>query len=313
LAAGSVIIGMHHDQDIRHMGGLRKYMPLTWITSLLGSLALIGTPFFSGFYSKDSIIEAVHASHLPGAHFAYFAVVAGVFVTAFYSFRMYFLVFHGKERFREQHHAEGHDDHDAHGDHHAHEPHESPWVVTAPLLLLAIPSVVIGFLTIQPMLFGDLLADAILVDGSRHEAPFELYEHFHGALSMAFHGFITLPFWLALAGVATAYVFYLVKPALPAWFARTFAPLIRIMDNKYYMDWINEHILAAGARGIGRGLWRGGDVTVIDGLINGSAALVGRIAQVTRRFQTGYLYHYALVMIVGVVAMMSWFVWQYRY
>ena len=316
LAAGSVIIGMHHDQDIRHMGGLRKYMPITWITSLLGSLALIGTPFFSGFYSKDSIIEAVHASHLPGAHFAYFAVVAGVFVTAFYSFRMYFLVFHGKERFREQHHAEGHDDHGAHGDdhhHEPHEPHESPWVVTAPLLLLAIPSVVIGFLTIQPMLFGDLLADAILVDGSKHEAAFELYENFHGALSMAFHGFITLPFWLALAGVATAYVFYLVKPALPAWFARTFAPLIRVMENKYYMDWINEHILAAGARGLGRGLWRGGDVAVIDGVINGSAALVGRVAQFTRRFQTGYLYHYALVMIVGVVAMMSWFVWQYRY
>jgi NADH-quinone oxidoreductase subunit L len=316
LAAGSVIIGMHHDQDIRHMGGLRKYMPLTWITSLLGSLALIGTPFFSGFYSKDSIIEAVHASHLPGAHFAYFAVVAGVFVTAFYSFRMYFLVFHGKERFREPHHAEGHDDHGAHGDghpHEPHEPHESPWVVTAPLLLLAIPSVVIGFLTIQPMLFGDLLADAILVDGSRHEAAFDLSEHFHGALAMAFHGFITLPFWLALAGVATAYVFYLVKPALPAWFARTFAPLIRLMDNKYYMDWINEHILAAGARSLGRGLWRGGDVAVIDGVINGSAALVGRIAQFTRRFQTGYLYHYALVMIVGVVAMMSWFVWQYRY
>ena len=313
LGAGSVIIGMHHDQDIRNMGGLRKYMPITWITSLLGSLALIGTPFFSGFYSKDSIIEAVHASHLPGAHFAYFAVVAGVFVTAFYSFRMYFLVFHGKERFREQAHAEGH----GHDDHHhgePHEPHESPWVVTAPLLLLAIPSVVIGFLTIQPMLFGELLADAILVDGSRHEAAFELFEHFHGPLAMAFHGFITLPFWLALAGVATAYVFYLVRPDIPAWFARTFAPLIRIMENKYYMDWINEHLVAVGARGLGRGLWRGGDVAVIDGVvIDGSARLVGRIAQFTRRFQTGYLYHYALVMIVGVVALMSWFVWQYRY
>ena len=316
LAAGSVIIGMHHDQDIRHMGGLRKYMPLTWITSLLGSLALIGTPFFAGFYSKDSIIEAVHASDLPGAHFAYFAVVAGVFVTAFYSFRMYFLVFHGKERFREQHHAEGHDDHGAHGDdhhHEPHEPHESPWVVTAPLLLLAIPSVVIGFLTIQPMLYGDLLADAILVDGSRHAAPFDLFEHFHGPLAMAFHGFLTLPFWLALAGVVTAYVFYLVNPAIPAWFARTFAPLIRIMENKYYMDWINERVLAVGARGLGQGLWRGGDVAVIDGAINGSARLVGRLAQFTRQFQTGYLYHYALVMIVGVVALMSWFVWQYRY
>jgi NADH-quinone oxidoreductase subunit L len=287
-------------------------MPITWITSLLGSLALIGTPFFSGFYSKDSIIEAVHASDLPGAQFAYFAVAAGVFVTAFYSFRMYFLVFHGKERFRDQAHAEAHG-HDGHH-HEPHEPHESPWVVTAPLLLLAIPSVVIGFLTIQPMLFGELLADAILVDGSRHGAPFELFEHFHGPLAMAFHGFITLPFWLALAGVATAYVFYLVRPDIPAWFARTFAPLVRIMENKYYMDWINENLLAPAARGLGRGLWRGGDVAVIDGVvIDGSARLVGRIAQFTRLFQTGYLYHYALVMIVGVVALMSWFVWQYRY
>jgi NADH-quinone oxidoreductase subunit L len=318
LAAGSVIIGMHHDQDIRNMGGLRKYMRITWVTALLGSLALIGTPFFAGFYSKDSIIEAVHASQLPAQPFAYFAVVAGVFVTAFYSFRMYFLVFHGPERFRKKPFpgAHDHDTHDDHGHgeaHEVHEPHESPWVVTAPLVLLAIPSVVIGYLTIGPMLYGELLRDAILVDGSRHSAMTALAEHFHGPWAMAVHGFKTLPFWLALAGVATAYVFYLLKPGIPAWFAGRLSLLIRVLENKYYMDWINERILAPLARALGRGLWRGGDVAVIDGVVvNGSAWVVGRIAHLTRLFQTGYLYHYALVMIIGVVVLMSWFVIQHR-
>jgi NADH-quinone oxidoreductase subunit L len=204
LGAGSVIIGMHHDQDIRNMGGLWKYMPITWITSLIGSLALIGTPFFSGFYSKDSIIEAVHASQLPAAGFAYFAVVAGVFITAFYSFRMYFLVFHGKERFRnkprdEHAHASDH----AHGDHHAHEPHESPWVVTLPLVLLAIPSLVIGYFAIGPMLHGDYFKDVIAISDS-HQAMSILTEEFHGAYAMAVHSLSTLPLWLAVAGVATA-------------------------------------------------------------------------------------------------------------
>src|SRR4051812_44053568 len=218
LAAGSVIIGCHHNQDIRWMGGLRKYMPITWITSLLGSLALIGTPLFAGFYSKDSIIEAVHLSHLPGAGFAYFAVMAGVFVTAFYSFRMYFLVFHGKERFDQApaHEHDAHDEPDPH--HHAddhHVPHESPWVVTAPLLLLAFPSVVIGFLTIGPMLFSDLLKDAIAVDGDKHPAMSVLHHEFHGPLQMALHGLSALPFWLALAGVVAAWYMYLKNPALP--------------------------------------------------------------------------------------------------
>ena len=208
LAAGSVIIGMHHDQDIRNMGGLRKHMPITWITALLGSLALIGTPFFAGFYSKDSIIEAVHASHLPGAGYTLFAVTAGVFVTAFYSFRMYFLVFHGEERFRHKPHPPADDHgHDEHG--HAHTPHESPWVVTAPLLLLAVPSVVIGFLTIQPLLFGDFFKDAIVTDIARHPAMKELASHFHSASGMAAHALQTVPFWLAAAGVFTAWLFYL--------------------------------------------------------------------------------------------------------
>jgi NADH-quinone oxidoreductase subunit L len=316
LAAGSVIIGMHHDQDIRNMGGLRKYMPITWITSLLGSLALIGTPLFAGFYSKDSIIEAVHASHLPGAGFAYFAVIVGVFVTAFYSFRMYFLVFHGKERFHHKPFPGEHDHHaDDHGDHgHAaehHDPHESPWVVTAPLLLLAIPSVVIGYLTIAPMLYGEFFKDSIIVNFERHPAMEELAKEFHGAAAMALHGLSSLPFWLALGGVVTAYVFYMLKPAIPAAIARTFSPIVRLLENKYYMDWINEHLVAPAARGIGTGLWKGGDMAVIDGTINGSARGIGGIAALVRRVQTGYLYWYALVMIMGVIGLMTWQLWPF--
>jgi NADH-quinone oxidoreductase subunit L len=316
LGAGSVIIGMHHDQDIRNMGGLRKYMPITWITSLLGSLALIGTPLFSGFYSKDSIIEAVHASHLPAAGFAYFAVIAGVFVTAFYSFRMYFLVFHGKEHFHHKPFPGEHDHHDdehGHGhDDHAHTPHESPAVVWVPLVLLAIPSVVIGFLTIQPMLFGDFFKDAIFTNLHAHPAMEELAEEFHGAAAMALHGLTSLPFWLATAGVVTAYLFYMVWPAIPATLAKVLRPLIIVLENKYFMDWINENILARAARLIGTGLWKGGDAGLIDGLIiNGSARTVGGIAGLVRRFQTGYLYWYALVMILGVTGLMTWQLWPY--
>ncbi|KQT10416.1 NADH-quinone oxidoreductase subunit L [Ramlibacter sp. Leaf400] len=316
LAAGSVIIGVHHNQDIRWMGGLRKYMPITWITSLLGSLALIGTPLFSGFYSKDSIIEAVHFSKLPGAGFAYWAVLIGVFVTAFYSFRMYFLVFHGKERFDQvpphEHDPSEEPDPHHHQDEH-HTPHESPWVVTAPLLLLAFPSVVIGFLTIGPMLFGDFLKDAIVVDAARHPAMAELAKIFHGPAQMAVHAFSTPVLYLAIAGVALSYYMYMVNPALPARIASMFAPVYRLLENKYYMDWFNEHVLARGARGLGIGLWKGGDQAVIDGaMVNGSARVVGLFAGVVRRVQSGYLYHYALAMIVGVFILMTWFVWLAR-
>ncbi|MEO3692358.1 NADH-quinone oxidoreductase subunit L [Roseateles paludis] len=313
LGAGSVIIGMHHDQDIRNMGGLWKYMKITWITSLLGSLALIGTPFFSGFYSKDSIIEAVHASHLPGAGFAQFAVTLGVFVTAFYSFRMYFLVFHGKEHFHHKPFPGEHDHHDDdHGHGHAHTPHESPAVVWAPLLLLAIPSVVIGFLTIQPMLYGDFFKDAIFVNSHAHHAMHELTEEFHGATAMALHAFTTLPFWLALGGVVTAYVFYMLVPSVPATIAKVLRPVVVVLENKYYMDWINENILARAARWIGIGLWKGGDAGLIDGVvINGSAHAIGGIAGLVRRLQTGLLPLYALVMIVGVVGLMTWKLWPY--
>ena len=300
LGAGAVIIGMHHDQDIRNMGGLSKYMPVTWITSLLGSLALIGTPFFSGFYSKDSIIEAVHATHIPGAGFALFAVLAGVFVTAFYSFRMYFLVFHGEERFGKPHA----DHHDHHGEHHGlapgEKPHEAPWVVTLPLVLLAIPSVFIGFITIGPMLFGDFFKGVVFVS-AEHQAMSELAKAFHGPAEMAIHALTTAPFWLAVAGVASAYYCYMINPRVPAWFYDTFKSVHTLLDNKYYMDKINELVFAAGARGIGRGLSKVGDQTLIDGLIvNGSAHAVGWLAGITRTLQTGYIYHYAFTMILAV-------------
>ncbi|MFM1925699.1 MAG: NADH-quinone oxidoreductase subunit [Pseudomonadota bacterium] len=310
LGAGSVIMGMHHNQDIRWMGGVRKYMPITWITSLLGSLALIGTPLFSGFYSKDSIIEAVHLSTLPAAGFANFAVLAGVFVTAFYSFRMYFLVFHGAERYDQNpdaHHGHDHHGHDDHGHEH---PHESPWVVTVPLVLLAIPSVVIGFMTIQPMLYGDFFKDVIFVDAAKHPAMTQLGELFHGPVAMALHGLSTAPFWLALAGVVTAWYMYLINPKVPAFFARVLRPLIVVMENKYFMDWFNENILAKGARGLGQGLWKVGDRAIIDGFfVNGSWKVVGWVSGVVRWFQSGFLYHYALVMILGVFVLMTYFVW----
>ncbi len=312
LGAGSVIMGMHHNQDIRWMGGVRKYMPITWITSLLGSLALIGTPLFSGFYSKENIIEAVHFSQLPAAGFAHFAVMAGVFVTAFYSFRMYFLVFHGKERYDQNpdaHEAQEEPDPHHHHDDHS-KPHESPWVVTVPLVLLAIPSVVIGFMYIQPMLFGDFFKDVIFVDGSKHAAMAQLAQMFHGPVAMAVHALQTAPFWLALAGVALSYYMYIVNPALPAAIKRVFQPIYTLLENKYYMDWINENIIAAGTRLLGVVLWKGGDQGLIDGaIVNGSWKLVARISAAVRRVESGFLYHYALFMILGVFALMTYFVW----
>ncbi|WP_079418986.1 NADH-quinone oxidoreductase subunit L [Thiomonas intermedia] len=307
LGAGSVILGMHHDQDIRHMGGLRKYMPITWITFLIGTLALTGTPFFAGFYSKDSIIEAVHASDLAGSGFAYFAVVASVFVTALYSFRLYFLVFHGKERFREVHHDHGHG-HDAHG-HHGGEPHESPWVVTFPLIMLAIPSAVAGYFLIQPLLFGHFFQGAIYVNAAAHPAMTDLAEHFHGALAMTLHGFTTLPLWLAIAGFATAYYAYMVNLNFPRTVQRALGPIYTLLDHNYYFDWFNEHVLSAAARLLGTGLWKGGDVGLIDGLlVNGTARVVGWSARLVRLLQTGYIYYYALAMIAGVVVFMGYFV-----
>jgi NADH-quinone oxidoreductase subunit L len=321
LAAGSVIIGMHHDQDIRNMGGLRKYMPITWITSLIGSLSLIGTPFFSGFYSKDSIIEAAHAAHASGmfgSGFAYYAVLGGVFVTAFYSFRMYFLVFHGEERFGKPHAVSHGHDSDAHNEEeeegHGHhglapgeKPHESPFVVTFPLILLAIPSVIIGYLTIGPLVFGDFFKGVIVV-GHNHPAMEVLSEEFHGALAMAVHAFTTAPFWLAFFGVASAYYCYMVNRKVPEWFYAKFHALHTLLDNKYYMDRFNEIVFAGGARLLGGGLWNVGDKGLIDGLIvNGSAKLVAWFSTLTRALQTGYIYHYAFVMILGVLGFLIYF------
>lgn len=304
LGAGSVIMGCHHNQDMRYMGGLRKYMPITWITSLLGSLALIGFPFFSGFYSKDSIIEAVHASHIWGSEFAYFSVMAGVFVTAFYSFRMYFMVFHGAERFDQVPH-DPHHDHDDH--HNSAKPHESSWVVTFPLILLTIPSVLIGYFTIQPMLYGEWFASVITIDAVKHPAVALLSEEFHGAFAMAIHGLVSLPFILALSGVALSWFFYLKRPDIPATIQKSLKPLYTLLENKYYFDKFNEVFFAGGARLLGRGLWKGGDQMLIDGLVvNGSANLVGWFAGVVRKLQSGHIYQYAFGMIFGVVALLSY-------
>ncbi len=314
LGAGSVIIGMHHEQDMRKMGGLWKYMPISCLMMLLGSLALIGTPFFSGFYSKDSIIEAVAASSIPGSGFAYFAVMMSVFVTALYSFRLYFYVFHGKERF-------GHDDHghhDAHGDHHGvapgEKPHESSWVITLPLIALAIPSVIIGYYTIDPMLFGTFFGDAIFVDAAKHPAMASLASHFHGPVAMALHGFMTPVFLLLVLGVLVAAVCYLWATSLPQKIAKTFAPIKTLLDNKYYLDDLNQWVFSKGALLIGGGLWKQGDQRVIDGwLVNGSAHLVGKFSGVIRQLQSGYLYHYAFAMIMGLVSLLAWILYTHIY
>ncbi len=315
LAAGSVIMGMHHDQDIRHMGNLKKYMPVTWITSLIGSLALIGTPFFAGFYSKDSIIEAAKLSQITGSGFAYFAVLAGVFVTAFYSFRLYFLVFHGKEKWREAKHGAHHDD--SHDHHHGlsakDNPHELGWVIKAPLILLAIPSVFIGYMAIEPMLFGHFFSGVILVDNISHPAMNELAHHYgeflHSPAGMALHGFLSLPFILAASGVILAWIFYINRPDIPAKIQQRFNFIYQILENKYGFDTFNERVFAGGARFIGNKLWQIGDVQLIDGtMVNGTARLVGRISGIIRQLQSGLIYHYAFAMIIGVFLMLTFFI-----
>ena len=311
LAAGSVIIGMHHDQDMRNMGGLRKYMPITWFTMLLGNLALIGTPLFSGFYSKDSIIEAVHASNLPGSGFAYFAVLASVFVTAFYAFRQYFIVFHGKERWREAKH--GH--HDDHGHHHglkpSDNPHESPWVVTLPLILLAIPSVIIGYIAIEPMLYGDFFKDVIYVNHELHPVMHIMKEEFHGAMAMVSHSLHTPVLYLAIGGVLAAWFLYVKAPQLPAKIAQTFRPVYVLFENKYYLDNIYFAVFAKGTRALGNFFWKAVDTAIIDsGLVNGAAKLVGAVAGQVRRLQTGFIYTYAAAMVSGVLVLIVVFFWQ---
>jgi NADH-quinone oxidoreductase subunit L len=310
LAAGSVIIGMHHEQDMRKMGGLAKYMPITAVTSWIGALALIGTPFFSGFYSKDTIIEAVGESHRWGATYAYWCVMGGVFVTALYTFRMIFMTFHGPERFRhadEVHGKVAHGDDHGHDDHGPIEPHESPLVVTGPLIALAIPSVVIGALTVGPILFGGYFGDSIRVL-EKNDVLAELGKDFQGPVQLALHGLAGAPFWLAAAGVLTAWLFFLFRPQWADAAARTLAPIRNLLLNKYYFDWFNERILSTLARGLGFTLWKGGDEVLIDGvLVNGSAATVSWFGSIVRRVQNGYLYAYAFWMVIGLAVMLGWF------
>jgi NADH-quinone oxidoreductase subunit L len=316
LGAGSVIMGMHHDQDIRNMGGLRKYMPITWITFLIGTLALVGTPFFSGFYSKEHIIEAAASANVWGASFAKYATLIGVFVTSLYSFRVYFLVFHGKERFdvsghaAHGHDAHGHDNH-SHDDHHGHHgglPHESPWVVTLPLVLLAVPSIFVGAWLVDSLLFGAYFKGAIVV-AAQHPAMADLASHWHGWVAYALHAFSTVAFWLVVAGAVTAWYCYLINPKVPAAIQHHLKGVNYILENKYFFDWFNEQVLARGARLLGKGLWQQADRGLIDGvLVNGSAKLIGAIAAVTRRLQTGYIYHYAFAMIIGLMAAITYII-----
>ncbi|MET0732908.1 MAG: NADH-quinone oxidoreductase subunit L [Casimicrobiaceae bacterium] len=323
LGAGSVIIALHHEQDLRKMGGLRKYMPITYVTALIGSLALAGIPPFAGFFSKDAIIEAVHLSKIPGHSYAYFAVMAGVFITAFYSFRMLFLAFHGEPRFDTAGH---HDDHGAHAhdaaspatdeepDEHAHAggpPKESPWVVTVPLILLAIPSVYTGWVYIDEMLFGGYFGNAIVVR-EPHAVLALLREEWHGPWAFVLHGLSSPVFWLAVAGIAAAVYCYLINPALPARLQKMAGPLYTLLDNKYYFDKFNDWFFAGGAREVGHIASSVGDRRVIDGFfVNGSAKAVGWAALLMRRIQTGYVYQYAFTMIVGVVALLT--LWVVRW
>jgi NADH-quinone oxidoreductase subunit L len=321
LGAGSVIIAMHHEQDLRKMGGLRRYMPITYVTAVIGSLALAGIPPFAGFFSKDSIIEAVGLSHVGGHRYAYFAVMAGVFVTAFYSFRMLFLAFHGTPRFDvhdpghatrhavaglpaehdQSHEAGAEPSHDEHGP-----PRESPWVVTVPLILLAIPSVYTGWTFIQPMLFGDYFGHSIVVHEG-HDVLGELKGEWHGVVPFILHGFASPTFWLALAGIAGAAYCYLVNPAVPARIAARFRPLYTLLDQKYYFDRFNDWFFAGGAREVGQVASQVGDRRIIDGFfVNGAARAIGWSSALIRHLQSGYVYHYAFTMIVGVFVLLYW-------
>ncbi|HEV8332608.1 MAG TPA: NADH-quinone oxidoreductase subunit L [Steroidobacteraceae bacterium] len=293
LAAGSVIIGMHHEQDMRKMGGLKKYMPITYWTALIGSVALIAVPGTAGFFSKDALIEAVHESHLTMATYAYWCVLLGVFVTALYTFRLVFMTFHGEERF----HADEH-----------HKPHESPWVVTVPLILLAIPSLVIGWLTIEPVLFGGYFGNAIFVL-PEHDVLGHIKEEFHGPAMFVLYAFQGVPVYLAAFGVLAAWYLYIKRPDLPGQIASRVSWLYKLLANKFYFDEIYQAVFAGGSRGLGTALWRVGDVALIDGgMVNGSARVVGWLSGLLRHLQSGYLYHYAFAMIIGLSALLAWYV-----
>ena len=317
LGAGSVIIALHHEQDMRRMGGLRKYMPITYWTVLIGAFANAGIPPFAGFFSKDSIVEALQLSHTPGHMFAYLLALGGIFVSGLYSFRLVFFAFHGEERFKKAH-PEGHEGHEEkhanatqephHEEFHG-TPHESPWVVTLPLILLAIPSIFIGALTIGPMLYGDWFEGAIAKTATLEEMAGE----FHGAMAMSVHALTTVPFWLSIAGVATAWFFFIKRPDLAGVARRKFGVLVSILERKYGFDDFNDWFFAGGARKLGQGLWTWGDKNIIDGImVNGTARLIGAFAGYARGMQTGYIYTYAFSMILGVAAFLTFFLFYVR-
>jgi NADH-quinone oxidoreductase subunit L len=312
LAAGSVIIGMHHEQDMRKMGGLFKYMKITAITCWIGSLALIGTPFFSGFYSKDLIIDAVHEQHLHHPDnaiftYAYWCVMIGVFVTAFYSFRLLFMTFHGKPRWQQAAHGDhGHDAHDDHG-HHGGTPHESPWVVTLPLIALAFFSIFIGAATVTPLIFGDGFGSSIVI-AEAHNVIHLLHEEFGDWVQFALAAFAHPVVYLVIAGVFCAWALYIKWPHLPDVIDSKLKPLRVVLENKYWFDWFNEKVIAAGSRLLGKIFWKGGDGAIIDTtLVNGSASLIGWTAGIVRRVQSGFLYSYAFWMVIGLAVMLGWF------
>jgi len=285
-----VIIAMHHEQDMRRMGGLRRYLPITYWTCLIGALALIGFPGLSGFFSKDIIIDAVKHSNIEGSGYAYWCVLLGVFVTALYSFRLIFMTFHGRERM------------DEHTREHL---HESPWVVTLPLIALAIPSVFIGWLTVDPVVFGDFFAGTI--SQGAHIPASIIGEEFHGPAEFLAHAFASPALYFAFAGIVTAWFLYLKRPDLPEAISKRYSRLYRLLVNNYYFDWFNENVVAVGVRSFGTGLWRRGDEVAIDGvLVNGTARAIGAIAAVVRQVQTGYLYHYAFAMIIGLALLLGW-------
>lgn len=297
LAAGSVIIAMHHEQDIRKMGGLKKYLPITYWTSLIGSLALIGFPFFSGFFSKDLIIEAVHAADITGSTYAYWMVLLGVFVTAFYSFRMFFLVFHGEERMDKETKS------------HLHEPSK---VVVWPLVALAVPAVLSGYL-LDPMVVGDFFEGVIHVNAS-HPAMAEVKSHWHGYWAFITHGLMAPPFWLAMGGLGSAYFIYMKKPVIARMAYDKLRPIHTLLDKKYFADEFNMAVFAGGAIALGKGLWSAGDRMLIDGLmVNGTGKFTAWIATFVRKLQSGYLYHYAFSIIIGVLAIMSWLIFGAKY
>jgi len=311
LAAGSVIVAMHHEQDMRRMGGLKKYLPVTYWTALAGSLALIGFPGTSGFFSKDALIEAVHASGIPGAGYAYWCVLAGVFVTALYTFRMMFMTFHGPERFSSDVHHGAHD-HDAHGHDaghgHAEAPREAFWSIKLPLIALAVPSLAIGAVTIGPLLFDGFFGEAIFVLPA-HDVLGHLGESWHGAFAFMVHAMKAPTVYLALAGVAVAWYLYIKRPDLPAIIAARLPWLYRLLVNKFYFDEIYQAVFARGGRNLGLALWRVGDVALIDGVfVNGSARVVGWLSALLRHMQSGFLYHYAFAMIIGLSALLAWYV-----